>query len=113
MYGNGLQEREWIYVEDNVDAILQLLKAKNNAGIFNIGSGLHMKNIDLAKLICRVLGKPETFIKFVDDRLGHDFRYSINSGKIKSTTNWESQTEFNSALEKTVAWYVMQHQRSI
>lgn len=105
LYGDGKQVRDWIYVLDNCEAI-DLVMWKGKAGeIYNIASGNERINLDVARLILRILGKPEALIKFVPDRPGHDRRYSLDTAKIRSL-GWESKSVFEKVLEKTVKWYL-------
>lgn len=105
LYGDGKQVRDWIYVLDNCKAI-DLAVRKGEAGeIYNIASGNERVNLEVAKLILRILRKPETLIKFVPDRPGHDRRYSLDTSKIRSL-GWKSKHVFEEALEKTAKWYM-------
>ena len=74
--------------------------------IFNLGSGCEMNNIDLVRRILSLLKKPESLIQFVEDRPGHDFRYSLNSDKIRAETGWKPKINIDKGLEKTVRWYL-------
>lgn len=104
IYGDGQQVRDWIYVIDNCEAI-DLVMWKGEAGeTYNVASRNERTNIEIAKLILKTLGKPETLIKFVADRPGHDRRYSLSTSKIKKL-GWEPKHRFEDALEKTVKWY--------
>jgi len=104
LYGDGLNERDWIYVEDNCEAIDLVLQKGKVGEIYNIGSGNEKKNIEITKSILVLLGKPESLIKYVDDRPGHDRRYSLNSKKI-SELGWNAKHSFDEALQLTVDWY--------
>lgn len=105
IYGNGLQEREWIHVSDNCRAISRVLEYGTSGSIYNIGTGRHIKNLDLARLLIAELGLDENSLEFVTDRPGHDQRYSISSSKIMSELNWSPQIEFEDGLKETVKWY--------
>ncbi len=106
IYGNGKNMRDWLYVLDNCEAIdVVLRKGNRKCGIYNIGMGTEKRNIDLAKAILRIMGKPLSLIKFVEDRKGHDWRYSIDSTKIRKL-GWKPRHSFDSALRETVNWYL-------
>jgi len=103
VYAKGLNVREWLYVSDCAEAILLLFKKAKTGEVYNVGSGHRQKNIDVVKQILNVLGKPVTLIEFVQDRLGHDWRYALDSFKVKRL-GWRPKTAFISGLEETVAW---------
>ena len=104
LYGDGKQQRDWIYVTDNCRA-LDLIIQKGKAGeIYNIASGDEHTNIEVAKLILRILDKPESLIRFVADRPGHDLRYSLDTAKIRAL-GWKMDYEFEEALKETIKWY--------
>ena len=111
IYGKGLNIREWIYVEDHCDALLKIFQKGKLGNFYNIGSNINLKNKDLVKKILKVaklkvrIGK-NVKIKFVKDRPGHDFRYSLNSSKINKNINWKSKTSLNEGLKKTISWYL-------
>jgi dTDP-glucose 4,6-dehydratase len=104
LYGDGLNVRDWLYVEDNCEAIYTVLCKGKIGEIYNIGSGNLLTNIELTKKILKALGKPEPLITPVKDRLGHDKRYALNFEKIKKL-GWEPKHNFEKALEATIAWY--------
>ena len=112
IYAKGLNSREWIYVEDHCEALFRLyLKGKPGEN-YNVGSGINMRNIDLVKKILKSfqilkikVGK-KVKIKFVKDRPGHDFRYALNSNKIKKNLKWKPKTNFNQGIIKTINWYL-------
>ncbi len=104
VYGNGSNVRDWIFVLDNCSAIDSVL-GKGAAGeVYNIGGGREEKNIDIAREILKLTGQPEELIKFVADRPGHDFRYSLDVTKMRQL-GWSPDFDFETALEKTIAWY--------
>ena len=105
IYGDGLQMRDYQYVLDHCEGIDLVLHKGKPGEIYNLGTGVETRNIDMARLILRRLGKPETLIRHVKDRPGHDRRYSINCDKIKRL-GWRSRHTFEEALEKTIQWYV-------
>lgn len=104
LYGDGANVRDWIHVEDNCAAIDLVLHKGVVGEIYNIGGGNEVSNLDVAETILNILQKPKTLISYVTDRLGHDFRYSINCDKVKKL-GWEPEYKFEEALEKTVKWY--------
>lgn len=104
LYGDGLNVRDWIYVEDNCKGIKVALFQGKLGEIYNIGGGNEKTNLEITRLILKILNKPETLIKKVKDRLGHDRRYSLDSSKIRKL-GWEPEWEFEEALIKTIGWY--------
>jgi dTDP-glucose 4,6-dehydratase len=106
VYAQGLNVREWLYVEDCARGIFEAGEKGVVGEAYNIGSGQERRNIDVVKSILALLGKPESLITFVMDRPGHDFRYSLNSEKVKAHTGWKAATTFDAGIERTVAWYV-------
>jgi len=106
LYGDGMNVRDWIYVEDNCSALDRVLHGGKVGEIYNIGAGNEKPNIWITKKIIEILGKSEDMIEPVDDRLGHDRRYSVNCSKIKKELGWETSYNFEEALKKTVNWYV-------
>jgi dTDP-glucose 4,6-dehydratase len=105
VYGDGLNVRDWIYVIDHNKAIERVLEHGREGEVYNIGASREMKNIEIVKLILKILGKPESLIKFVKDRPGHDRRYAIDSTKIQNELGWKPEYEFEEAIVKTVEWY--------
>ena len=105
IYGKGINVRDWLHVEDNCRAIDIVLQKAKAGEIVNIGSGNEVPNIDVAKLILRHMKKPESLIKYVDDRPGHDFRYSLNWDRIRKL-GWKPKMKFEDGLKKTVDWYL-------
>lgn len=105
VYGEGINVRDWLYVEDHCEAI-DLIIHKGIAGeIYNIGGNNEMKNIDIVRLIIRELGKDKNLIEFVQDRKGHDLRYAIDASKIKKQLGWSPKTSFDKGIIKTINWY--------
>lgn len=104
VYGKGENVREWLYVSDCVRAIADLLERGKPGESYNIGSGFEKRNIDVVKAILDIMGKPQDLIEYVKDRPGHDFRYSLNSEKIKKGTNWNPTINFETGIQKTVQW---------
>ena len=106
VYGEGLNVRDWLYVEDHCRAI-DLILSKGSVGqIYNVGGHNEMRNIDIVRLICRELGKPESLIVHVEDRKGHDLRYAIDPTKISHELGWLPETKFEDGLKKTIRWYL-------
>jgi dTDP-glucose 4,6-dehydratase len=106
VYGKGENVREWLFVSDCTDGVFEILEKGSINDIYNIGSGEEKRNIDVVKTILSILGKPEGLIEYVEDRLGHDFRYSLNSDKLRAQTGWKVKTSFLEGIEETVKWYV-------
>jgi dTDP-glucose 4,6-dehydratase len=106
VYGSGNNIRDWIYVADHCQAIDTVIQKGAPSEVYNVSANNEIKNIDIVKKILTTLHKPEDLITFVEDRPGHDFRYSLDSSKIRSTLNWQPQTSFQQALESTVQWYL-------
>lgn len=104
LYGDGQNVRDWIYVEDNCEAIDLIFHQAKEGEIYNVGGGNEVKNIDIARKILQVLGKSEDLIEFVTDRPGHDRRYSLDSKKTMSL-GWQPHHSFDEALKATVKWY--------
>jgi len=106
VYGDGSNVREWLYVEDCAEAIFKILQNGKPGEIYNVGSGIEKKNIEVVKAILSLLGKPESLIQFVKDRPGHDYRYSLSTEKIKRELGWKAKTGFEEGIENTVKWYL-------
>ncbi len=107
VYGKGENVRDWLYVRDHCRAVDMIIHDENSVGeIYNIGGHNEMKNIDIVKLICHELGKPESLIKFVTDRKGHDLRYAIDPTKIHERLGWLPETKFSDGIKKTIQWYL-------
>ena len=106
VYGEGRNVRDWLYVEDHCRAIDLILRNGRVGEVYNVGGHNEMRNIDIVKLICKELGKPESLITYVKDRKGHDLRYAIDPTKIREELGWEPETKFVDGLKKTIAWYL-------
>jgi len=105
VYGNGEQIREWIFTEDHCRAI-EMILLKGQAGeVYNIGTGYESRNIDTANLILKILGQGTDMLEFVADRPGHDWRYAVNSSKLRNELGWEPKVGFKEGLKRTVEWY--------
>ncbi len=105
LYGDGLQVRDYQYVIDHCEGIDAVLHKGEIGEIYNVGSGVEVRNIDMAKEVLRLLNKPAGLIQHVEDRPGHDRRYSLDTTKIQAL-GWRNHHTFQEALEKTVQWYV-------
>jgi len=106
VYGDGLNVRDWLYVENHCRAIDVVLQKGRLGEIYNIGGSNEWRNIDLVKLLLKKLRKPESLIEFVEDRLGHDRRYAIDSHKIQDELGWRPSVDFEKGLDRTIQWYV-------
>ena len=106
VYGEGLNVRDWLYVEDHCKAI-DLIVQKGKVGeVYNVGGHNEKQNIEIVKIICKELGKPESLITYVTDRKGHDLRYAIDPTKIHTELGWLPETKFEDGIQKTVRWYL-------
>ena len=106
VYGDGENVRDWLYVGDHCAAVDIVLHKGKLGGVYNIGGNNEWKNIDLVKLLLRILGKPESLITFVKDRPGHDRRYAIDASKIQRELGWSPSHTFEKGLTETVDWYL-------
>lgn len=105
LYGDGLNVRDWLHVEDNCRGIWAALEKGRPGEVYNIGGGNERPNLDLAKALLNLLGKPESLIQFVADRPGHDRRYALDTTKARTELGWGPQIPFEEGLRDTVAWY--------
>ncbi len=106
VYARGENRREWLYVSDCIGGIFTVLERGRVGEIYNIGSGVEKRNIDVVKRILKLLNKSEELIEFVKDRPGHDFRYFMNTDKIRQKLKWKTEVSFEDGIEETVKWYV-------
>lgn len=106
VYGEGLNVRDWLYVEDHCRAIDLIVRKGRVGEVYNVGGHNEMRNIDIVKLICKEFGKPESLITHVTDRKGHDMRYAINPTKIYNELGWLPETKFADGIKKTIRWYL-------
>ena len=106
VYGEGLNVRDWLYVDDHCEAIDIILHKGKTGERYNIGGHNEKRNIDIVKLILERLGKSESLISYVEDRKGHDFRYAIDPTKLKNEFGWEPKTMFKDGIVKTIDWYI-------
>ncbi len=106
VYGQGLNVRDWLYVEDHCKAVDLIMQRGRIGAVYNIGGNNEKRNIDIVRLICRELGKPESLITYVQDRKGHDLRYAIDASLIRDELGWVPQTAFNDGIHSTINWYL-------
>ncbi|MGH9356733.1 MAG: dTDP-glucose 4,6-dehydratase [Terriglobia bacterium] len=105
VYGDGLNERDWIYVEDHCAALDAVLRDGRLGEVYNLGYGMPISNLEIVKRILSLLGKPESLIQFVKDRPGHDRRYALNTTKVELELGWKPAVTLDDGLTRTVAWY--------
>ena len=106
VYGQGLNVRDWLYVEDHCKAIDFVIHKGREGEVYNIGGHNEMRTIDIVKLICSELHKPESLITYVTDRKGHDMRYAIDPTKIHNELGWLPETKFEDGIKRTIRWYL-------
>ena len=106
VYGQGINVRDWLYVEDHCRAVDLILHKGRIGEVYNVGGHNEMRNIDIVRIILRQLGKSEDLITFVEDRKGHDLRYAIDPHKISSELGWLPETTFEEGIKKTIKWYL-------
>jgi dTDP-glucose 4,6-dehydratase len=105
IYGNGKNIRDWIHVTDHCLGIIKVIESGKPGEIYNFGGGSEISNIALAKKILDIFDEPESRINYVEDRKGHDFRYSVDPSKAKNTLDWSPSINFDDGLRSTVEWY--------
>ena len=105
VYGDGLQERDWLFVEDYCGAITLALEKAKPGSIYNVSSGVSQPNLKIVRTILQLLGKPESLIQYVQDRPGHDRRYALDSSKIQRELGWSPLVSFEDGIRKTIQWY--------
>ncbi|HEX9545600.1 MAG TPA: dTDP-glucose 4,6-dehydratase [Pyrinomonadaceae bacterium] len=105
IYGDGMQERDWLFVEDYCRAILLALEKGKAGEVYNVSAGAPQPNLKIVKTILKHLGKPETLIQYVKDRPGHDRRYALDSSKIQRELGWQPQVLFADGIRRTIDWY--------
>ena len=106
IYGSGRNVRDWLYVMDTCEAIDLVLRRGGSGEIYNVSAGNEFENLEVVRRVLRMLGRDESMIEFVEDRPGHDVRYSIDSSKIREELGWRPRHSFDEALRETVKWYV-------
>ena len=106
VYGEGLNVRDRLYVEDHCKAIDLIIHNGRVGEVYNVGGHNEKQNIEIVKIICKELGKPESLITHVGDRKGHDMRYAIDPTKIHSELGWLPETKFEDGIKKTIKWYL-------
>ena len=106
VYGEGLNVRDWLYVEDHCKAIDLIIHNGRVGEVYNVGGHNEKRNIDIVKIICKELNKPESLITYVTDRKGHDMRYAIDPTKIHNELGWLPETKFEDGIKKTIQWYL-------
>jgi dTDP-glucose 4,6-dehydratase len=117
IYGDGLQERDWLYVEDHCRALALVLERGREGEVYNVGAGNTEPNLDMVRRILRALGKPESLLARVADRPGHDRRYALDCAKITRELGWSPRMDLDAGILQTIAWYRdngswLQHVRS-
>lgn len=105
IYGDGLQERDWLFVEDYCRAIALALEKGRPGEVYNVSAGRPLPNLYIVRTILKHLGKPESLMKYVTDRPGHDRRYALDSSKIQRELGWRALTPFEEGIERTIDWY--------
>jgi dTDP-glucose 4,6-dehydratase len=105
IYGDGLYVREWLHVEDHCRALARVLAAGRPGEVYNIGSGEERANLDVARRILALTGRPDSLLRHVKDRPGHDRRYALDHGKLGRELGWQAAVRFDQGLEQAVAWY--------
>lgn len=106
VYGKGENVRDWLYVEDHCKAIDLIIHNGRVGEVYNVGGHNEKTNIEIVKIICKELGKPESLITYVADRKGHDMRYAIDPTKIHNELGWLPETKFEDGIKKTIKWYL-------
>ncbi|MGZ4162254.1 MAG: dTDP-glucose 4,6-dehydratase [Neobacillus sp.] len=106
IYGDGLNIRDWLHVEDHCQAIDLVLHQGRNGEVYNVGGNNERTNIEIVKTILKHLGKPESLMKFVKDRPGHDRRYAIDATKLRTELGWSPKYNFDTGIEQTINWYL-------
>jgi dTDP-glucose 4,6-dehydratase len=106
IYGDGMNVRDWLYVEDHCSAIDLVLHQGRSGEVYNVGGNNERTNLHVVRTILEELGKPESLISFVEDRLGHDRRYAIDASKIRDELGWNPKFDYESGIRRTIAWYL-------
>lgn len=106
VYGDGLNVRDWLYVYDHCKAIAAVMHKGKEGDVYNIGGNNEKTNMEITRIILDKLGKPDSLIKHVEDRLGHDKRYAIDSTKIQTELGWQPEVNFDEGIQLTIDWYI-------
>jgi dTDP-glucose 4,6-dehydratase len=106
LYGDGMNVRDWLHVEDHCRAVARVMDKGEPGEVYNVGGSNERTNLEITKLILDHLGKPESLISFVTDRLGHDRRYAIDSYHLQETLGWHPEHDFENGIRSTIDWYV-------
>ena len=106
VYGNGKNIRDWLFVDDHCDAIIQALLKGKTGESYNISEDNELDNLTIINKILSIMDKPSDLIEFVEDRPGHDLRYSLDSSKIRKELRWSPKTNFEDGIAKTTSWYL-------
>ena len=105
VYGDGLQVRDWIHVADNCRALLMVLEQGRPGAVYHVGGGNQVANLDLLRLLLKIMGKPESLLTHVTDRLGHDRRYAVDCSSLREELGWQPEVPVEEGLRATVEWY--------
>ena len=105
IYSDGMQVRDWLYVDDHCRAILAVLQKGREGEVYNVGGSRALPNRDVVQMILKATGKPESLMTTVTDRPGHDRRYALTSEKLEHETGWSAQVPFEDGLQSTIDWY--------
>ena len=105
LYGDGLNVRDWLHVDDHCNGILKVLLKGRSGEIYNIGGGSELNNLELTNIILKAMGTDSSSIEYVEDRKGHDLRYSVNHQKITNELGYQPQVDFSDGLAETIKWY--------
>ena len=106
LYGDGMNVRDWLHVEDHCRAVALVMDGGEPGGVYNVGGNNEHTNLEITKLILEALDKPETLISYVTDRLGHDRRYAIDSTHLQDSLGWKPEYDFEGGIRRTIEWYV-------
>jgi dTDP-glucose 4,6-dehydratase len=109
IYGDGRNIRDWIYVVDHCRAIDVILHRGHSGEVYNIGGASEQTNLQVVRTILETLGKPESLIRFVKDRPGHDRRYAMDFSKLKKELGWQPEITFEEGIQQTIIWYIEHH----
>lgn len=105
IYGDGMQIRDWLFVDDHCRGILAVIERGREGQVYNIGGNCSLPNVEVVQRILKILGKPDSLMKTVTDRPGHDRRYALSSAKLMDETGWSPQMTFDQGLQETIDWY--------